>query len=253
MRISWLRAEEITAARVALSAAVAARGWDALFHPDFAAPPAPADLGLSAEAWARLSEHVARAERVSEVVRDHGLDAALTRFRGSGVAIEAATLAAAAQVADQLELALVTDVLACTIDEYLFYAPFLELLMSLGRADLGAAISEFERFVAAYRQAPSRGSGWHERVGAVRDGLADAYVTAGQLDAAERLFAERHGEDTGDVAVALSASRAFLAAGAVGHAVRWLAVGATRADQLGRREFASALRHKEASLRKRLS
>ena len=148
MRISWLRAEEITAARVALSAAVAARGWDALFHPDFAAPPAPADLGLSAEAWARLSEHVARAERVSEVVRDHGLDAALTRFRGSGVAIEAATLAAAAQVADQLELALVTDVLACTIDEYLFYAPFLELLMSLGRADLGAAISEFERFVA---------------------------------------------------------------------------------------------------------
>ena len=90
-------------------------------------------------------------------------------------------------------------------------------------------------------------------VGAMRDGLADLYVTAGMIDRAEALFEERHEEDRADVAVALSASRAFLAAGSVSHAVRWLGMGAVRADVLGRGELATKLREKQAAVRKRLS
>ena len=91
------------------------------------------------------------------------------------------------------------------------------------------------------------------RVGALRDGLADFYVTAGLIDLAEKLFEERHEEDQGDVAVALSASRAFLAAGKMGQAVRWLGIGAQRARQLGREELAARLRQKQAAVHKRLS
>ncbi|MBA3395094.1 MAG: hypothetical protein H0T89_20775, partial [Deltaproteobacteria bacterium] len=67
------------------------------------------------------------------------------------------------------------------------------------------------------------------------------------------LFERRHDEDRGDVAVALSASRAFLAAGSVSHAVRWLGVGAARAAALGREELAQRLRLKQERVRERLS
>jgi hypothetical protein len=67
------------------------------------------------------------------------------------------------------------------------------------------------------------------------------------------LFERRHDEDRGDVAVALSASRAFLAAGSISHAVRWLGVGAARAITLGRTELAEKLRAKQDAVRKRLS
>jgi hypothetical protein len=73
------------------------------------------------------------------------------------------------------------------------------------------------------------------------------------IDEAESLFERRHEEDRGDVAVALSASRAFLAAGSISHAVRWLGVGAGRAQALGRTELADRLREKQAAVRKRLS
>ena len=53
--------------------------------------------------------------------------------------------------------------------------------------------------------------------------------------------------------VALSASRAFLAAGSISHAVRWLGIGAVRAATLGRDEMASRLRSKQARVRERLS
>ena len=87
----------------------------------------------------------------------------------------------------------------------------------------------------------------------MRDGLADFYVTAGKMEAAEELFEQRHEEDRNDVAVALSAARAFLAAGNISHAVRWLGVGAGRAQTLGREDLATKLRDKQESVRKRLS
>ncbi|HEY5938830.1 MAG TPA: hypothetical protein VIU61_29460, partial [Kofleriaceae bacterium] len=92
MRISWLNADQIAAARQALTAG--GKSWDDHFAPDFTVPPVPA--GAPATDWAQLTEHVARAERVSAVVRELGLEAANARFAGSGIAIEAATLAAAA-------------------------------------------------------------------------------------------------------------------------------------------------------------
>src|SRR5258705_13523757 len=109
MRISWLTASDITRARQALTAA--SDDWEGHFAPAFVAPQTPD--GVDQVAWERLTEHVARAERVSEVVREHGLDAALSRFRGSGVAVEAATLVAAARMADAVDYDLVSEVLQC--------------------------------------------------------------------------------------------------------------------------------------------
>lgn len=249
MRISWLSADEIAAARQALTAN--GKSYDDHFAPDFVAPPEPAASPLLD--WAGVTEHVARAERVSLVVRQLGLDAARARFGSSSNAIEVATVAAAAHEDEQLGINEVIGVLTSPIDGYLFYAPFLELLVANGRDQLDRAVHTYERFAAAYTQALREVPGGKERSGAVRDGLADFYVTAGRLDAADALFNERHEEDRNDVAVALSASRAFLAAGSISHAVRWLEVGATRAMALGRTELARRLREKQARIRERLS
>jgi hypothetical protein len=249
MRISWLSAEEIASARQALTANGAS--YDDHFTPAFVAPPTP--IGTALLDWSGVTEHVARAERVSQVVRDAGLAAARSRFAGSGIAIEAATLAAAAHQGDELGFDEVLGVLGCAIDGYVFYAPFLELLVSLGKDQLDRAVVAYEGFVAAYAQALGKVPGGGDRVGAVRDGLADFYVSAGKLDEAEALFERRHEEDRGDVAVALSASRAFLAAGSTGRAVRWLGLGAGRAATLGRNDLANRLRSKQARVRERLS
>ncbi len=249
MRISWLSAEEIASARHALTEGGAT--YEDHFHPDFVAPPAPAGSPLLD--WTGVTEHVARAERVSKVVRDTGLAAARARFAGSDSAIESATLAAAAHVSDELGFEEVLRVLACTIDGYVFYAPFLELLVALGKSQLDRAVRAYEDFVAAYARTLGQIPHGAARVGAVRDGLADFYVSAGRLDDAEDLFERRHEEDRGDVAVALSASRAFLAAGSISRAVRWLGIGAVRAATLGRDELAGRLRRKQARVRERLS
>lgn len=256
MRISWLSAEEIAAARRALKAGGAT--WDDHFEgtlltgrDTFASPEQPP--GLEYFDWAGITEHVARAERVSEVVREQGLAAARARFAGSGVAIEEATLAAAAHQDDALDLEQVIGVLRCEIDTYVFYAPFLELMLDLGRGDLDRAVKTYEDFTDAYAQALSRVPHGARRVAAVRDGLADVYVSAGKIEEAEELFERRHQEDPDDVAVALSAARAFLAAGSVSHAVRWLGLGAGRAQLLGRDELATRLRQKQEAVRKRLS
>lgn len=249
MRISWLAADEIAAARQALTAH--GKDYEDWFAPGFVVPPALSDVQLLD--WPGVTEHVARAERVSHVVRELGLDAARARFGGSGNAIEAATLAAAAHEGEQLGLDEVIGVLAQPIDAYVFYAPFLELLVSLGKGELDRTLASYEAFVAAYAQALDGIPQGSERVGAVRDGLADFYVSAGKLDDAEALFARRHEEDQRDVAVALSASRAFLAAGSISHAVRWLGIGATRAQTLGRDDLASRLRKKQERVRERLS
>ena len=250
MRISWLSADEIAAARQALTHNGAT--WHDHFAATgvFASPSPPPD---SASDWERITEHVARAERVSEVVREHGLDEALARFGESGVAIEQATLAAACHHGEVLGLDQVIGVLRCAIDRFVFYAPFLELMVELGRAEVERTVHAYEDFVANYADALAEVSNGHERIGAVRDGLADFYVSAGRLDEAEALFERRHDEDRRDVAVALSASRAFLAAGSVSHAVRWLGIGAQRAKTLGRDELAERLRSKQQRVRERLS
>lgn len=249
MRISWLSAEEIAAARRALKAHGAS--WDDHFDPDFATPDPPE--GLDHFDWARMTEHVARAERVSEVVREQGLAVAWARFATSEVAIEAATLAAAAHQDETLDLHQVIRVLQCEIDSYVFYAPFLELMIALARDDRALAVKTYEDFVRAYAEAMSQIPHGSARVGAVRDGLADYYVTAGMIEEANALFERRHEEDRNDVAVALTASRAFLAAGNISHAVRWLGVGAGRATQLGREPLAERLRQKQEAVRRRLS
>lgn len=249
MRISWLSAMEIAAARQALTANGAT--WDDHFGPEFTSPAPP--KGNPLLDWERITEHVARAERVSEVIRAEGLEAARARFGGTASAIEAATLAAAAHEDETLELQQVIDVLRCAIDSFVFYAPFLELMVALVGDRQELMIRTYEDFAAAYAGALSGARDGAARIGAVRDGLADLYVRVGRLEDAEELFERRHDEDQNDVAVALSASRAFLAAGSVGRAVHWLGIGAARAAGLGRGELAERLRQKQESVRKRLS
>ena len=250
MRISWLSADEIAAARQALTRD------GATWHDHFAAsdafgcPPQPA--GATPD-WELITEHVARAERVSELVRDRGIDEASARFGGSSIAIEQATLAAALHEGELLGLDRVISVLRCAIDRFVFYAPFLELMVAFGQTEIERAVHAYEDFVANYATALVALPTGHERIGAVRDGLADFYVRAGRLDEAEALFDRRHDEDRGDVAVALSASRAFLAAGSVSRAVRWLGVAAQRATALGREPLAERLRSKQQRVRERLS
>lgn len=249
MRISWLSAEEIAAARQALRAGGAC--WDDHFAPEFASPALPEGLGLLD--WEHITEHVARAERVSEVVREQGLAAARARFAGSGVAIEAATLAAAAHQDDALDLDQVIGVLRCEIDTYVFYAPFLELMIAMARDERELAVKTYEDFAEAYAAALRRVPHGSARVGAMMDGLADFYVRSGLVERAEQLFERRHEEDRGDVAVALSASRAFLATGSISRAVRWLGIGATRAKTLGREDLEARLRRTQEAVRKRMS
>src|ERR1700733_3988363 len=204
MRISWLAAEAIAAARTALRAG--GRHWDDHFAAAFVPPPDIDPL---------IAEHVARAERVSELVREAGLDAARARFGGTTSALGAAPLAAAAHEADELSFADVLAVFACPIDPYVFYAPFLELLVELGRGAEDRVVATYEKFVDDYAHTVGGVMHGAARVGAARDGLADFYVRVGRLDQAQELFERRHDEDQNDVAVALSASRAFLAAGSV--------------------------------------
>jgi hypothetical protein len=249
MRISWLSAEEIAAARRALKAEGAT--WDDHFGPEFETPAEPE--GLEHFDWAGVTEHVARAERVSEVVREQGLAAAYARFAASEAAIEVATLAAAAHQDDKLDLDQVIKVLRCEIDTYVFYAPFLELMIGMSKDDPERAVRTYEEFADNYADALSTIPHGAARVGAVRDGLADFYVSAGMHDQAEALFEQRHEEDRNDVAVALTASRAFLAAGSISHAVRWLGIGAGRAASLGRDDLAGRLRQKQDTIRKRMS
>ncbi len=249
MRISWLTADEIALAREALTAGGAT--YADHFGPEFRPPAEPAN-NRQLE-WDHLTEHVARAELVSEVVRTEGIDAARARYGESPYAIEAATVAAAAFEGEQLDLDVVRHVLRCPIDSFVFYAHFLELLVEKGRSDLDQTVELYERFATNYHRALAQTPHGLEKAAAVRDGLADFYVSAGRLDEAEALFEKRHDEDRNDVAVALTASRAFLAAGSVSHAVRWLGVGATRAQTLGRVDLATKLREKLERIRERLS
>ena len=184
---------------------------------------------------------MARAEWVSEIVRENGLDAAITRFGGSGHAIEQATLVAAAVQGDRLELTLVVDLLDCEIDDLVAYGSFLELLQQFRATHGDEALASYERFCTAFSAKASNLPHWGDRVGAVRDGLAGFYVTCGRFDRGHDLFLERHQEDPGTILVALAASRAFWSAGATSRAIAWLGMGADRATDLGRGELANRL------------
>jgi len=249
MRISWLAPDVIVAARAALQEKTA--DWGDHFTPEFAPPPAPEDIEVAD--WERVTEHVARAERVTAVVQQEGLEEALRLFGDSPFAIELATLAAAAHHVDQLTFDLVERVLACAIDPHVFYAPFMRFLVELGGNDHDRVIRVYEDFLASYGAIRSREHGWRDRVAAMRDGLASVYILAGRLDDGHALFERRHAEDTDDVAVALTASRTFLAAGAVARSLHWIDLAIKRAESLRRDDLAMVLRQKQVALRKRMS
>lgn len=217
--------------------------------PAFEAPALPA--GIDAALWPRISEHVARAERVSQAIRDEGFEPALARFRGSGHAVEQATLIAAAVQIERLEFDLVVELLRCKIDEFVAYGAFLDLLQQFGKSP--RALIAYENFCTSCRHTESDLASWGDRVSAVRDGLASFYVSCGHHDEGHRRFLERHQEDPTSVLVALAASRSFWVAGATNLAIHWLGLGAERARALGRTELAVRLRKKQAILRARQS
>jgi hypothetical protein len=249
MRISWLEPQVIGIARDAL---IAHRGtWTALFAPDLVLPPVPS--GLDPEDWPRVAEHIARAERVSELVRTAGLDAALSEYEGSEHAIEHATLIAASSVADRLSLDMLEVLLSCEIDELVLYGQFLAMLCDIGgKSDAERSVAVYESFCAAAVAVGSTADMWRDRVAAVRDGLASFYVMCGRVEDGHALFEIRHGEQTSDLVVALAASRSFLSAGAVSRAMVWLGIGAERAGELGRDDMRDRLLAKQESLRSRL-
>src|SRR5690606_16747644 len=115
------------------------------------------------------------------------------------------------------------------------------------------ALGAYERFCDAFAAMPSDQPMWGERVRTVRDGLAGFYVSCGRMDDAQVVFERRHAEESDSILVALSASRVFLAAGAVSRAMSWLATGADRAARLGRADMAERLRKKQDALRSRQS
>lgn len=260
MRISWLSPTQLQAARrqFVTSAPKGTDGspdWEACFTPDFVAPAAPPNI--NAAHWPLIAEHVARAERITAVLQAEGLAAARERFAHSGVAIEAATLAAAARFADEVVLADVVRALRCPIDPYVFYANLLELLVALQPMQVGeapgASLVEYQSFVSNYQDCLQAFDFGAERIAVAFDGLADLLVARGVYDRAEAIFLRRHDEESGDVSVALSASRAYLAAGLFAAAVAWLERGSARARQLGRHDMATKLDAKRDVIERRMS
>ncbi|MBP9084762.1 MAG: hypothetical protein KBG15_01540 [Kofleriaceae bacterium] len=260
MRISWLSPTQLQAARrqfvkCLTSGVDGSPDWETCFAPDFVVPSVPAEI--DGAHWPLIAEHIARAERITAVLQTEGLAAARERFAHSGVAIEAATLAAAARFADELVLADVVRALRCPIDPYVFYANLLELLVALQPLQAGAApgdsLLEYETFVANYQNCLQTFDFGGERIAVAFDGLADLYVSRGVYDRAEAIFLRRHDEESGDVSVALSASRAYLAAGLFSAAVAWLERGSARARHLGRHDMASKLDAKRDVIDRRLS
>jgi hypothetical protein len=249
MRITWLEPDIIRETRQRLLARHA--DWTVHFLPEFTPPPAPP--GMDAARWPRIAEHVARAERVSQEIRERGLDAAVERFGGSSHAIELATLIAAAAQVDQVHYELIAALLDCEVDDLIVYGTFLSLFGECSAPDEDHAVQVYERFCAAFAATRSNQPMWGDRVDAVRDGLAGFYIVCGRHEQGHALFLQRHEEETGSLLVALTASRVFLGAGAVGRAIAWLGLGAERAERLGRQDMARRLRGKQETLRKRQS
>ena len=249
MRISWLEPSIVEQTKQALQAHKDT--WDAFFTPEFRAPPAP--MGFQIKEWSHVAEHVARAERVSVIIRRDGLEHAIKTFFRSPHAIEQATLVSAANQANALTMELLENLFSSNVDDLIVYGTFLHLLTAQGADDLPRTLAVYERFCATIQITKSNHPMWQDRVAAVRDGLASFYVTCGRYEQAHALFRERHDEQTPDLLVSLGASRAFLSANATGRAIQWLLLAADRAMNLGRTSTANTLRRKAATLRKRLS
>jgi hypothetical protein len=255
VRISWLSLFQLEVTRRQFAGdggrSSTEIDWESWFAPNFVVPPAPSEI--DAAHWPWLAEHVARAERITAVLQHSGLAAAQVRFVDSGNAVEAATIAAAAHFAEQLTMTDVHRVLKCDVDPFVFYANILELLVADKTSPAVETMGAYQRFVGNYQQRLQAFDFGAERIGAAVDGLADFYVSRGAYQLAQELFERRHREERHDVSVALSASRAFLAAGQLASSVSWLALGAERARELGRDDMAAKLDAKCAAIRKRMS
>jgi predicted Zn-dependent protease len=255
MRISWVHPDVAARARTALLEGRAS--WEDVFAGDRLIAREPPG-GVNAASWPQLAEHVARAERVREVIATSGLEAAGARFGASAHAIERAALAEALEQSPSQApteiLAAAHGVLACPIDEHLAYGHFLSQIVGLGAAsDPAGTVAALERFVAAAAAHRPTESSWAERLSVARDALAALYARVGRSDDAESVFVARFDADPADTAVAIGAARVFLEVGSVARAVAWLERGAARARTAGRVDLAARLGEKLVALRARLS
>jgi hypothetical protein len=250
VRISVLEPFKIQAVRDRVAASKLA--WQDVIEGQAALPGRPD--GMTTEEWSGIVEHVARAERVSQSVRQNGLEHAVAEYGDSEHAIEVATVVAASVETDAITLELLESLFMCDVDELVAYGTFLTLLVeTAGKKYPSRVLRLYERFCeSACRTAPIYPE-WADRLGAIRDGLASFYVSCGKHEQGHDLFRQRHKEERSDLVVALAASRAYLSAGAVSRAIQWLGMGAERATELGRGDMADRLREKQLSLRKRLS
>lgn len=224
--------------------------WHELFEGDepLVGEP-PADL-TQAE-WTGLATHIARAERVREMVERDGRAVAEQKFAASPHAVERAYLVGESLDGD---LATMVGILSCAIDEWLAYGQFLSRLVELGAAaDPRGTVASYEQFVAAAERLPSAQPSWPERVRVARDGLAALYVRVGRPDDAERVYLERFAEEPKDVTVVIGAARAFLEVADHGRAVSWLERAISRAVQLGRTDLIERLRARVTAVRKRMN
>jgi hypothetical protein len=259
VRTSWVHPD--VAERIRRRLREGRSSWEEVFDADAVrAGEPPAGLEVAAPEWPRLAAHVARAERVREVIARLGPEAARDRFAASPHAVERVALldgllgdhddddAVAASIPD------IQGILACEIDEWLVYGRFLSRLVELGMAaDPRGTVAAFERYIAAASAISSHQPSWPERLRAARDGLASLYVRVGRTDDAEALFDERYHEEPADTMVPIAAARAFLEAGHHARAVSWLGRAAARAQAVGRTALADQLRSKIAVLRGRLN
>jgi hypothetical protein len=247
VRLSWIPPDLVDQVRDALARGLTS--WDELFDSDGVRTGArPEAMAVRADEWPRMAAHVARAERVREVVRRSGLEAAAARFAASPHAIERAALLEAGPT----DAHAVAGLLACEIDEYVAYGQFLSQLVELGfPADPAGTVAAFERFVVAASAVVTDEPSWPERLRVARDGLASLYVRVRRFDDAEALYRARFAEEPADTAIAVGAARAFLEAGEATRAVSWLERAAGRAREVGREQLAERLHAKVVTLRAR--
>ncbi len=251
MRWSWVHPEIAERARAALRQG--RTSWEDVFAGEqvrLGEPPA----GVEADTWPRLAEHIARGERVLEVAKLAGVEAAVRRFGQSRYAVERAALVAARGGSAGAGIDEVAGILSCDVDEWLAYGQFLSRLVELSAdSDPERTVDRFERFVAAVERIDAQEPSWPERVRVARDGLASLYVRVGRVEDAERLYRTRLAEEPADTTIAISAARAFLEAGDMSRAVAWLETAGNRAVGLGRDDLAQRLFDKAVTLRNRLN